>query len=399
MGQIEAKCPSCGQNVKLDDTKEFIFCTYCGTKIIVKDAVKKADVSEKVESGDAVSYLNLANKAFESKNYIEAYNNYNKVLEYDDSLYMAVFRKGLCAGYLSDETNIRTSEIIDGYNKASELIDSFMKKGNSIDVLNAEHKSMTCELGKFAVNYFGGYMSVQSGHKFKSRDDAQRFVKAAINTSDMLAQINSCIDYKYEDVKKKVLSANIEICDKVLKFSGTCRYVDEIAVDEDGKENTTYADYIISSDTIDLLKSVRTEAVTNYNNLPSNRENMKSLNDTIKNQQTLVAEYKKDVSDFWASNRVKYEGYKAINIQTFVFTTVSIAISLVLVYFVRPVGVALFLVSVAANIVVFIKRKDNYENSNFSEEMLNKKAKYKKDMTILKAKKKEKKRFESTLKK
>lgn len=30
---VVLKCPSCGANLELDETREFAFCTYCGTKI------------------------------------------------------------------------------------------------------------------------------------------------------------------------------------------------------------------------------------------------------------------------------------------------------------------------------------------------------------------------------
>ena len=34
MGFTSVKCPSCGASVDLDDSREFGFCTYCGTKVV-----------------------------------------------------------------------------------------------------------------------------------------------------------------------------------------------------------------------------------------------------------------------------------------------------------------------------------------------------------------------------
>lgn len=38
---IAAVCPNCNANIELDKNFESEFCTYCGTKIIIKDVVKK----------------------------------------------------------------------------------------------------------------------------------------------------------------------------------------------------------------------------------------------------------------------------------------------------------------------------------------------------------------------
>ena len=34
MGFIAVKCPTCGADVNLDSSREFGYCTYCGTKIV-----------------------------------------------------------------------------------------------------------------------------------------------------------------------------------------------------------------------------------------------------------------------------------------------------------------------------------------------------------------------------
>ena len=39
-----AKCPNCGAQLQLDDSLETGFCTYCGGKLIVQDAIKRMKV-------------------------------------------------------------------------------------------------------------------------------------------------------------------------------------------------------------------------------------------------------------------------------------------------------------------------------------------------------------------
>ena len=67
---------------------------YCSFDIIVRDAVKAAQVN--VEN-----LLRLATSAQDCQNYQEAYNYYTKVLEYNSDNYLAQFGKGFCAARLS----------------------------------------------------------------------------------------------------------------------------------------------------------------------------------------------------------------------------------------------------------------------------------------------------------
>ena len=34
------KCPECGANIELDDTREFGFCNFCGTKVMLKEVIE-----------------------------------------------------------------------------------------------------------------------------------------------------------------------------------------------------------------------------------------------------------------------------------------------------------------------------------------------------------------------
>lgn len=46
MSPIDMKCPYCGSDIELDDTKEFGSCTFCGSKVTIADV--PADRSEKL---------------------------------------------------------------------------------------------------------------------------------------------------------------------------------------------------------------------------------------------------------------------------------------------------------------------------------------------------------------
>lgn len=59
-----AKCPSCGANVQVDQNLEHAFCSYCGSKIIVQDAVQKIKIVGPVEMTGTVK---TQNHEFEAK--------------------------------------------------------------------------------------------------------------------------------------------------------------------------------------------------------------------------------------------------------------------------------------------------------------------------------------------
>lgn len=40
---LQLKCPNCGADIALDDTREFGFCSYCGTKVLLDEYKKRVD--------------------------------------------------------------------------------------------------------------------------------------------------------------------------------------------------------------------------------------------------------------------------------------------------------------------------------------------------------------------
>lgn len=45
---VSVKCPSCGGNIQLDDSRESGFCVYCGAKVMYKEVVQKMQLSGEV---------------------------------------------------------------------------------------------------------------------------------------------------------------------------------------------------------------------------------------------------------------------------------------------------------------------------------------------------------------
>ena len=42
---IQVTCPSCGSRIEIDNSREFMFCRYCGTKILTGTSYTSADMS------------------------------------------------------------------------------------------------------------------------------------------------------------------------------------------------------------------------------------------------------------------------------------------------------------------------------------------------------------------
>lgn len=81
---ITMKCPSCGSNLEVDATREFMFCQYCGTKIM--NAAEKVEISGSVNIDNSRTIQNLLKRAedFEKTGRInESYSYYNQVLDID----------------------------------------------------------------------------------------------------------------------------------------------------------------------------------------------------------------------------------------------------------------------------------------------------------------------------
>lgn len=81
---VPAKCPSCGADIQLDNSRGQGFCLYCGTQLIVDEAIRlfqgkvEIDYSAKIEN-----YNSRAYRFFQNKQYEEAEKYCNLVLDLD----------------------------------------------------------------------------------------------------------------------------------------------------------------------------------------------------------------------------------------------------------------------------------------------------------------------------
>ena len=112
-------CEMCGSNDLVKQDGVFV-CQSCGCKYSVEEAKKMmvegtVEVTGTVKVDDTArteNYLILAKNACDSKNYLEAENYCNKVIEIEPSNYDAWMFKGYATGWQSTFSNLRIEEAI-----------------------------------------------------------------------------------------------------------------------------------------------------------------------------------------------------------------------------------------------------------------------------------------------
>ena len=251
MSLVTMKCPSCGGMLELDDTKEFAFCVYCGTKVKIQDEKTRVEVSGHVEFDETEkykNYLNLANQAYANENVSEAYNYYTKALEIRQDDYLPVFRKGLCAGYLSGENGLRVEEIAAGVSHGFEMAPD--KKAC---------QDMSGEIVSFVVNH-----SAPRNDGFYSSDDCARYVKAIYSRASLLNRLYSFIDQENTDDVILYIADILECCkcisSPVMKFSAGTTV-------KKGKAETEYGTYPVPQNIVHEMADLNKKFTAEYNKL------------------------------------------------------------------------------------------------------------------------------------
>lgn len=92
MGFISVKCPDCGADIQLDDSREFGFCNYCGAKVVQDKVVVEHTGSVTVDqSAKLNNLLTLARRARDDDNTEKAAQYYDQALQEDPNNWEAYF--------------------------------------------------------------------------------------------------------------------------------------------------------------------------------------------------------------------------------------------------------------------------------------------------------------------
>ena len=230
MATVSIKCPNCGGALELDDSKEFGFCMFCGTQVHIQDEKTRVEVSGSVklnENDKYGNYLTLATRAFEAKNMSEAYTYYTKALEIKQSDYLPVFRKALCAGYLSDDLGLRIEEVVMGITTSYNMVSDQNIK-----------KNMSEEIVTFALSD-----PLQVVTTFYSSDECARYVKGVYNRITLLNRLYTFLDKDNAETTSKYIEVTLRYCKMINRKS--IQFVAGTRVNKE-KSETVFGTYPIS---------------------------------------------------------------------------------------------------------------------------------------------------------
>ena len=100
MGIIALKCPQCGADIQLDDSREFGFCSFCGTKVMQEKIVIEHKGTVKLDNYEQLENLyNLARRSFRCEEYSSAEAYYKQILLGDSNSAEAAIYSLLSEGH------------------------------------------------------------------------------------------------------------------------------------------------------------------------------------------------------------------------------------------------------------------------------------------------------------
>ena len=92
MGFIAVKCPECGADIQLDDSREFGFCNYCGAKVVQDKIVVEHRGSVQLDETDALKKLyQAARNARDASDDASALKHYENISAKDPNSWEALF--------------------------------------------------------------------------------------------------------------------------------------------------------------------------------------------------------------------------------------------------------------------------------------------------------------------
>lgn len=107
MSFVAAKCPGCGASIQLPDDRKSANCMYCGTSVIVEEAVKLAAAS----GPDAKTLVELGNSSLEAGRDEEAYSYFSRATELELNNSGAWFGKAKASSGQATLKDMRTEEV------------------------------------------------------------------------------------------------------------------------------------------------------------------------------------------------------------------------------------------------------------------------------------------------
>lgn len=310
MAIVALRCPSCNGEIELDDSREYGFCTFCGSKVMIQEEIQKIKVvhtgtvtlDDTAKSGN---YMALADSAFKNKNYEEAYSYYTKVLECDASSWQAVFGKGLSAAYMSTPENSRVNELFNAIEDAKSLL--FKSENRIAAYVTIQRK---------AVDFANCFCNSSRMSTFPSIDAAKSYFTAVERSVALILYVLNILDNavisrdaETEAYYKSVIDNTLDICVLSLK---NVRYLVGYQGVRDRRGN------IKSEPVYNRLAPVCEKEIKGYiqslknmyNNLPGTLSKIAEFDSEIEKLRASIDDYDASLNAFFLANPQDEKTYR-----------------------------------------------------------------------------------------
>ena len=127
MGIVSMNCPNCGAQVDMDDSREFGYCSICGSKVMVDRMIVEHKGSVKIDQSDKVkNALIVARRARENNDIENAKRNYDIVLAEEPNNWEAYFYSTVFSNHYvkNGELGIAIDKVISCFYSTETMIDS-----------------------------------------------------------------------------------------------------------------------------------------------------------------------------------------------------------------------------------------------------------------------------------
>lgn len=309
---VKMTCPQCGASLDMDDSKEFMFCQFCGTKI--------ANITEKVdvtlsgsvaidESGKLENFHYVVQSALRSGNYTEAYTYCLRILETDPADLRANLYKGLAAVMQSTPAVIRTAE---GVTAVQTMASMGRLTPDSADAVQA------------FVNYVAGMIpvlydaqcSVKGRQPLSSQKDAESLFRLAYGIVTYVTSIASALNAgllrvspSLEEAKRSLILMGLGLADRA---AAAVPYVSGYVTKTDRKGRPFNEPQIVKA-RCPFTKELKDCTLTlkqENNSLPSTVSEIGRLDGEIARRRQVVDAYEAALAAFFAANPENEHTYR-----------------------------------------------------------------------------------------
>ena len=201
MAILAMKCPECHGDIELDDKKEFGFCMYCGTKIMVENKNKLVIDHSEEES----KWIELAENAMKSGYRVDAYRYAFKVIELNP--------ENTKAWIIRSKTTTDAKE----YNFCIDQIERLNFDGNGSKSFKTFEKRDYCEIEFFFSDDFNNpNYDIKIDGEYQLFDRSKKYYRVELKQGS------------YEVIIRKVkgiLGGNSLTLEKRLEIDEDCQYM------------------------------------------------------------------------------------------------------------------------------------------------------------------------------